>query len=90
MAAIKVTNTSTGKYEVVVAMQTTTTHSVTLTDDYYRELSGGHVTEEELIKKSFAFLLERESNTMILRHFDLPLIGSYFPEFEETIKQAFT
>jgi hypothetical protein len=88
MAAITVTKTSTGKYEVVVAMQTT--HSVTLSDDYYRELSGGHVTEEELIKKSFAFLLERESNAMILRQFDLPLIGSYFPEFEETIKQSFT
>jgi hypothetical protein len=88
MAAITVTKTSTGKYEVVVAMQTT--HSVTLSDDYYRELSGGHVTEEELIKKSFAFLLERESNAMILRQFDLPLIGSYFPEFEETINQSFT
>ena len=88
MAAITVTKTNTGKYEVVVAMQTT--HSVTLSDDYYRELSGGHVTEEELIKKSFAFLLERESNAMILRQFDLPLIGSYFPEFEETIKQSFT
>jgi len=88
MVAITVTKTSTGKYEVVVAMQTT--HSVTLSDDYYRELSGGHVTEEELIKKSFAFLLERESNAMILRQFDLPLIGSYFPEFEETIKQSFT
>ncbi len=89
MAAITVTKTSGGKYEVIVSMQTTTTHSVTLTDDYYRELSGGHVTEEELIQRSFSFLLERESNTMILRQFDLPLIGSYFPEFEETIKQSF-
>ena len=42
-------------------------------------------TPEELIEKSFQFLLARESNTMILARFDLPLIGRYFPEYERTI-----
>ena len=88
MAAITVTKTEEERYEVIVEAQTTTTHTVSLTEDYYRKLSGGRVSEEDLINKSFVFLLERESNTMILRKFDLPLIGNYFPEFEQTIKKS--
>jgi len=38
-----------------------------------------------LIEKSFEFLLERESNTSILRSFDLPVIQRYFPEYERAI-----
>jgi len=37
------------------------------------------------VEKSFEFLLERESNTSILRSFELPVIGNYFPEYETTI-----
>jgi hypothetical protein len=38
------------------------------------------------VEKSFRFLLDRESNTSILRSFDLPVIGQYFPEYERVIK----
>ena len=38
-----------------------------------------------LVDTSFRFLLERESNTSILRRFDLMEIARYFPEFEATI-----
>jgi hypothetical protein len=38
-----------------------------------------------LVRRSFEFLLAREPKGSILRSFDLPLIGRYFPEFEETI-----
>jgi hypothetical protein len=41
---------------------------------------------EELVRKSFEFLLERESNASILPSFDLPVIGHYFPEYENTIR----
>ena len=34
--------------------------------------TGGRVSREDLIRASFEFLLERESNTMILSRFDLP------------------
>lgn len=88
MTAIRVTKISEGKYEVIVAMQTTTQHLVMLSHDYYQELSRSYVSEEKLIKKSFIFLLERESNTMILERFDLQIIGDYFPEFEEKIKRS--
>ncbi len=72
-------------YEVVVESSTTTTHKVMLTPAYYEKLSGKRVPPEVLIEKSFEFLLERESNTSILRSFDLPVIGQYFPEYESVI-----
>ncbi len=74
-------------FEVVVAARTTTTHKVTLTPNYYEKLSGKRVPPEVLIERSFEFLLERESNTSILRSFELPVIGQYFPEYERVIKE---
>jgi hypothetical protein len=38
-----------------------------------------------LVEASFAFLLEREPRESILRSFDLPLIGRYFPEYPDEI-----
>ena len=73
-------------FEVIVEGQTTTTHLVTLTHLYYQKLTNNQVTPEMLVKKSFEFLLDRESNTSILSRFDLPIIERYFPEYEETIK----
>jgi hypothetical protein len=72
-------------YEVVVEARTTTTHKVTLSPNYYEKLSGKRVPPAVLIQKSFEFLLERESNTSILRSFELPVIGQYFPEYESVI-----
>ncbi len=85
MAKISVKKTAQGNYEVTVEAASTTAHNVSLTDAYYQKLTGGRVTPEVLIEKSFQFLLIRESNTMILARFDLPVIGRYFPEYEQTI-----
>jgi len=73
-------------FEVVVEAATTTTHKVTVKPSYYEKLTDKRVTPEVLVEKSFEFLLDRESNTSILRSFDLPLIGQYFPEYERVIK----
>ena len=73
-------------FEVTVAAGTTTTHKVTLKPSYYEKLTGKRVAPEVLIERSFRFLLDRESNTSILRSFDLPVIGQYFPEYERVIK----
>jgi hypothetical protein len=59
-----------------------------VTPEYLQKLTGGRVSAETLIEKSFEFLLERESNTSILRSFDLPVIQRYFPEYERTITTA--
>ena len=73
-------------FEVTVVAATKTTHKVTLKSPYYEKLTEKSVTPEVLVEKSFEFLLDRESNTSILRSFDLPVIGQYFPEYERVVK----
>jgi hypothetical protein len=58
-------------------------HKVSMDEGYYRKLSGGKIAREELIKKSFDFLLERESKESILSEFNLKIIKKYFPEYEK-------
>ncbi len=89
MANILVEEKGADSYHVTVEDKSTTTHTVTLDPAYYQKLTGGKASEAELIKRSFEFLLERESNTMILSRFDLPLINRYFPEYERTISSSF-
>ena len=81
----KVNNTT---FKVTVEGRSVTTHTVTVNPSYHEKLTGGRVTAEMLVKRSFEFLLERESNTSILSTFDLPVIGQYFPEYESTIRQT--
>ena len=73
-------------FEVVVKGATTTTHKVTVPPSYYEKLTDKQVTPEILVEQSFKFLLDRESNTSILRSFELSIISHYFPEYEKTIK----
>jgi hypothetical protein len=77
-------------YEVTVEGRSRTSHRVTVTPQVYQELTDGDVPVESLVEKSFEFLLEREPNTSILRSFDLPVIGQYFPEYERTIRAMLT
>ena len=74
-------------FKVTVRRTRTTTHEVTVRPSYYHKLTGGKAAIETLVKRSFEFLLEHESNADILRTFDLPVIGSYFPEYEMTIQK---
>ncbi len=64
-----------------------TRHHVTLRRSDYERLTGGQVSPEELVRASFRFLLEREPKESILRRFDLPVIGYYFPEYEKVIRR---
>ncbi|MGA7979454.1 MAG: hypothetical protein WCA32_04410 [Chromatiaceae bacterium] len=64
--------------------------AVTLSRSCYEKLTGKRVTPEVLVEKSFELLLERESNASILRSFELPVIGRYFPEYETTITKMVT
>ena len=73
-------------YEVIVEGDTETSHRVSMSQEYYRELCGATVTHEFVLMSAFRFLLEREPNTSILREFDIQDINNYFPEFEEEIK----
>jgi len=62
-------------------------YNVDLDDEYWQDLTGGKITKEGLIKKSFKFLLEREPKESIFPRFDLRIINQYFPEFEEEIRK---
>jgi hypothetical protein len=84
MIIVKAINNTT--FEVTVEGRKTTTHEVTVDPDYYKKLTDGRVAAEVLIQKSFEFLLERESNTSILRRFDLPVIERYFPDYGKVIR----
>ena len=62
-----------------------TKHKVRLSHDYHQKLANGK-SREEFVSKSFEFLLARESKDAILSEFDMPKISSYFPEYEDEIK----
>jgi hypothetical protein len=64
-----------------------TTHDVTLHATDLERLDPGARDPTDLVRRSFAFLLEREPKTSILRTFDLTVIGRYFPEWERTIRR---
>jgi len=73
VADIAVTRTGAGRFTVVVDGK----HSY--------DVTGGD--DERLVRESFAFLLEREPPTSILRRFDLSVIASYFPEYPAEIRR---
>ena len=66
--------------------ETQTEHQVTLGRDYYQRLTNGLCEPEKLIEKSFEFLLKREPQESILPKFDLTVISTYFPEYEDVLK----
>jgi hypothetical protein len=70
---------------VVTEGRTRSSHEVVLDDAYYRRLTAGRVAPEELVRRSFEFLLEREPKESILTTFRLPVIARYFPEYEREI-----
>lgn len=60
-------------------------YKVTCSEEYYQKLTNRKIDAAELVRRSFAFLLEHEPPEAIMQEFDLPLIGRYFPAYEQTI-----
>jgi hypothetical protein len=60
--------------------RTLTEHTVEVTPADVNRLARGS-TVEDLVKRSFEFLLEREPPESILQRFTLPDIERYFPEY---------
>jgi hypothetical protein len=61
-------------------------HFVAVARADLERLAPGSSDPTDLVRRSFEFLLEREPRTSILREFDLPVIGRYFPEYEREIR----
>jgi hypothetical protein len=62
-----------------------TSHQVTLAADFSAKFS---LTPEEVVRRSFEYLLDREPKEAILSSFSIPgTISRYFPDFENEIKE---
>ena len=84
---ISITPKDQDTYSVTVTGSSTTTHTVTISDQVHTKLTDGKISKETLLEKSFEFLLQREPNTSILAKFKLEVISQYFPDYA---KQAST
>lgn len=58
-----------------------TRHEVSLSKRTLRELGGEGADARACVEAAFRFLLDHEPKENILRRFDIPVIGSYFPDF---------
>ncbi|MFH1474578.1 MAG: hypothetical protein ABIG85_01835 [Chloroflexota bacterium] len=63
-----------------------TEHRVTVGPADLARLDPAGADPERLVRAAFGFLLERESASSILRSFDLPVIGRYFPGWEDDVR----
>ena len=83
---INIKELSPNAFDVTIYSNTVTTHQVTISDTFINKYQIKKLTKKEIIEQSFIFLLERESNTSILRKFDIEVIGNYFPEYKKLFK----
>ena len=72
----------------VVEGNTKTTHTVEVGKSYYEKLTSEKITPEELVRKSFEFLLKREPKESVLKEFNITKISYYFPEYEAEIRKS--
>jgi hypothetical protein len=84
-ASIQVVREKEGVFRVEVReADSATTHRVTVRPAYLQKLARGGAPEE-LVRRSFEFLLEHEPKESILAEFDLAAIQRYFPDYEQEI-----
>jgi len=87
-AKIDVEKINSSKFRVrIIETGSETIHDVTVTPNDYTRLTNGKVDPEELVRRSFEFLLEREPKESVLTGFDLSAISRYFPEYEREIRR---
>jgi len=84
---------TTGGWECQVAVEQRgrrTEHTVTVSPASLAHWASGSSQKEveDLVRRSFEFLLEREPASSILRSFDLSVIESYFPEYDELFRNS--
>ena len=80
-----ITELSKDKFEITVKANQITKHVVNVTDEMLFNLTNNKISKEEILNFIFNFLLERESNTLILSSFDLTVISKYFPEYTKKV-----
>ncbi len=63
-----------------------TEHRVTVDPGDLARLDASAADPERVVEAAFAFLLEHEPPSSILRSFDLSVIGRYFPGWEGDVR----
>jgi hypothetical protein len=87
-AKIEIEKINNSKFRVqVIESGSETTHDVTVSPNDYARLTNGKVQPEELVRRSFEFLLDREPKESILARFDLSVISRYFPGYEKEMRR---
>ena len=88
MSDITVTPMGPGEFGVQVSEgNERTSHKVTVPDELLDDLALPDLDQQVLVEESFAFLLEREPATSIMREFPLTEISRHFPEYEEELRR---
>ena len=72
----------------VVEGSTATDHRVTVGAADLETYAPGAADPDDLVRRSFDFLLARESKESILRSFELPVIARYFPDWPDAIRRG--
>lgn len=88
MSEIVVTPMGPGRFGVLVteAGDVGTSHVVTVPDELLDRL-GVEAEADEVVRESFAFLLDREPATSILKEFELPVISEYFGDYVDELRR---
>ncbi len=84
---IQVEPISSHTFRVTIDKGVTTTHEVHLEEETALELGGGYTEPKVIVEAAIEFLLEHESNTAILKNFYIKDIGTYFPGYQDEIKE---
>lgn len=86
MKLVVVEKIDTNEFLVTVSKNTVTKHTVFVSEPAHKKFSNNQLTKEQLVKKSFLFLLQKEDQASILKKFKIELIEDYFPEFANIAK----
>ena len=73
-------------FQVVVKGDTITHHIVKVSDQVHSEFTFDKMSKEQFVKKSFLFLLKKETNAYIQGDFYIEEIENFFPEFRNIYK----
>lgn len=83
---IQITKLDTNTFLVTITeRETQTTHKVHISDESQQKLNP-NITKEELLKRSFQFLLQREPKESILKEFKIELITQYFSDYSKKMQ----
>ncbi|MGI8984798.1 MAG: hypothetical protein ACR2HM_09755 [Acidimicrobiales bacterium] len=86
MSDIRITPAGPNEFGVeVTAGSDTTSHRVIVPPTLLADWGLADEDCEEVVRESFAFLLEREPATSILPEFSLAIISRYYPEYHHEL-----